>query len=420
MERDGLIELKINLRDYVKYFLNQNPFPAIGVPEDAPKITVDREDIKRRFKNVISEVVTTNKTIITVMVGEYGSGKSHLFKVFRNSINAQLLTKETGAIAVYIKSPGEEFIDFFFSFVDGIGKELLIAQSRQFLRRELYSNPAYLKFIDKQVHDKYNAKTASLDELLLKSQFIDLFRKIRKDRFADVKNLDVPIAFLNLARDEQATKAWRWFLGQHLEKADLSLEGLNVQEQVTSSNAYQMFLDFVCVLRQTGIKHFVFLVDELEKIILLPPAKKVKYQDQLRQMIDDNPVGMCFYFAIAVRQWGALSKEPTALVRRLAANYYILDDFKISETKQLIETYLFTARSEDYSADKIKKIVPKCEPSLYPFTEEAISTISKKSKGVVSNILVLARRSLEVLADNPEKYSVITDELIEKEIPTLQ
>lgn len=70
MEREGLIELKINAKDYTKYFLVQNPFPAVGVPEEFPRITVDRESIKLRFQNVISEVVSTNRTILSVMVGE--------------------------------------------------------------------------------------------------------------------------------------------------------------------------------------------------------------------------------------------------------------------------------------------------------------------------------------------------------------
>jgi hypothetical protein len=417
MEKDGLIELKISVKDYSKFFLVQNPFPAVGVPEEYPRITIDREAIKRRFQNVISEVVTTGKTIITVMVGEYGSGKSHLLKLFRNSVNAQLLTNETGALAIYVKSPGEEFSDFFYSMIDGIGKELLIGQSRRFLTEETYSNPEYGNFIyDSKVHDQYNKRKAALDDILSKSQTVDMFGKIRKERFGDIKNPDVVYAFLNMARVEMATKAWRWFLGQHLEKDETGLGGLNVEQQITAGNAYQTFLDFMNVLRVIGIKYLVILIDELEKITLLSSVKRAKYQDQLRQMIDDNPKGMCLYFAVAPRQWEALTKEPTALVRRLSANWYILDEFRASETRELIEAYLFTSRTPDYSADKIKNISPKCEPSLYPFTDDAVNVISKKSKGVVSNILVLARRSLEILADKSDGFQVVTAELVAKEI----
>jgi hypothetical protein len=133
-------------------------------------------------------------------------------------------------------------------------------------------------------------------------------------------------------------------------------------------------------------------------------------------MIDDNTNGMCLYFAIAPRQWDALTKEPTALVRRLVANYYILKDFQPSETRELIEAYLFSSRTSNYSTEKIKDVAPKCEPSLYPFTTSAVEAISKKSKGVVSNILALARLSLELLEEKPEENQVITPELINAKI----
>ena len=414
MEREGLIELKINVRDYSKYFLSQNPFPAVGVPEEFPRITVDRELIKLRFQNVISEVINTNKTIITVMVGEYGSGKSHLLKLFRNSVNAQLLTRETGALAVYVKSPGEDFSDLFFAIVDGIGKELLVDQINRFLNEELNTSDYSKLIFDTSIRDDYVQKKATIRQILSKSQYIEIFKRISKKYFGQIKSTDAIFSFLNLAHPDNSTKAWRWFLGQRLGKEDL--EALNADQEIDVNNAYQLFLDIVNILRIMGIKHLVILIDELEKITLLPSTKRAKYQDQLRQMIDDNPSGMCFYFAIAPRQWDALTKETTALVRRLAANWYVLDDFKTSETRELIEAYLFSVRTPDYKADKIRNVLPKCEPSLYPFTNDAIDAISKKSKGVVSNILTLGRISLEILQEKPKQYPVVTPELINKEI----
>jgi hypothetical protein len=414
MDKEGIIELKISVKDYSKYFLSQNPFPAVGVPEEYPKITVDRDAIKKRFQNVISEILSTDRTIITVMVGEYGSGKSHLLKVFRNSINAQLLSGEAPTLAVYVKSPGEEFSDFFFSMIDSMGKELLSAQCRQFLAKEIYSKVGYRDFIfDAKVRDQYSKGKASLEDILVKSETNALFRRIHVECFKDIKNADVVFAFLNLARVKMSTKAWRWFLGQHLDRGDVGENGLDIEQQITSDNAYQMFLDFIKILHVTGIKYLAILIDELEKITLLSSAKRAKYQDQLRQMIDDNPKCMCLYFSISPREWDALTKETTALVRRLSANWHILEDFKTPDTRELIEAYVSSSRTDDYSAEKILKISPKFVPSLYPFTEEAVSAIVKASGGVVSAILVLARRCLETLPDRSKEFQVITAELVE-------
>ena len=403
MEREGLIELNIDARDYSKYYLTKNPFPAIGIPEEFPRITIDRETIKQRFQNVISEVINTNRTIVTVMVGEYGSGKSHLFKLFKNSVNAQLLTSKTGALGIYIKSPGEEFSDLFFSIIDGIGKELLLGQVHQFLHRQLYASDNSKLIHNAQVREDYLSQRATVDQILSNSQYISIFNTIYKDNFKEIKNQDLVFALFNLAHNDRSTKSWRWLLGQHLLKDDL--QELNLQQTIQSSDAYQNFLDFVKILRVIGIRYLVLLIDELEKITLLPSTKRANYQDQLRQMIDDNPNGMCLYFAIAPRQWDALTKEPTALVRRLVANYYILKDFQPSETRELIEAYLFTSRTSNYSAEKITDVIPKCEPSLYPFTTLAVEAISKKGKGVVSNILALARISLEILGRKARRIS---------------
>ena len=414
MEKEGLIELKICTKDYKKFFLSKNPFPAIGVPEEFPRITIDREAIKQRFQNVISELINTNRTIITVMVGEYGSGKSHLLKLFRNSVNAQLLTEEVGALAVYVKSPGDEFKDLFFALTDGIGRTLLNNKVQKFLITELYDKEDYCKLIyTNEIKEKYTSRQATVQEILGGSQYLQIFKKIREKRFESIENESMINAILNTAHPDNSRKAWGWLLGEPLNKADM--EKISTEQEITSKNAYQMFYDFIKILRIIGISYLILLVDEMEKITWLPNNKRVKYQDELRQMIDDNQKGMCFYFAIAPRQWDALTKETTALVRRLAANWFILDDFKPSETRQLIEAYLFTCR-ENYTSNQAKKLSSKFDPTIYPFTNESIQIISNRTKGVVSNILSIARIALEILVDKADQYDAITPELIEKEI----
>lgn len=417
MEDTGLIDLKIRLRDYSHLFLTHNPFPAVGVPEDYPRITVDRESIKKRFQNVISEILSTGGTIITVMVGDYGSGKSHLLKLFKHSVNRQLLAKEEKTLAVYVKSPGEDFSDLLFSVVDDIGKNLMTEQARAFLLKELYAIKGYRDLIhDPDVLARYLSNDASLDEILKRIELITLFNRIRREKFTDIRSSDVVFAFLNLACVDNSTKAWRWFLGQNLKRDEMSK--INVEQQISANNAYAIFLDLLKTLRSIGIKYLVLLIDELEKITLLTSTKRAKYQDQLRQMIDDNPNNVCFYFGMAPKQWRDLTSEPTALVRRLSANWHVLDEFKKVDAKALVQAYLFSTRTPDYSAEKIEDFSPKCDPSIFPFTDEAISRITKKSEGIVSNIISLARKALEILLDSTGEQ-VITAELIDKIKPGL-
>ncbi len=252
----------------------------------------------------------------------------------------------------------------------------------------------------------------NIGELLQNSRWLELFRWIKAEYFHEVRSMDVAFAFLTLSHPDYSSKAWRWFLGERLDKGEKEI--LNIETSIDDDEiAYSTFRSLVVLLQVVGIKSIVVVVDELEKITLIHPTKRARYQDQLRRMIDDYPTDMCMYFAIAPRQWELLTKEPTALVRRLAGNWYVLEEFKMDHTKELIEKYLYFARTDNFSSQKAKAKFSNCEPSLCPFTTESINAIQKVSKGLVSSIILLCRKLLEYLYDHQDKYQSITPELVE-------
>lgn len=399
MERTGLIDLKaIKVRNYDKFYLKRNPFPAIGIPEETPLITVDREDVLKRFQNVIMELLNTGTSIITIMVGEYGSGKSHLLKLFKKSVNAQLISEEKSTIAAYIKTPGDDFSDFFYGFVDDIGPHMLNQLSSRFISRTMKFERGLMRHVfDKNVAQSYLSGKLGLEELLEKSEFFDLVDELKTSKFSGL-DFDLSQAFILLSNPKLSSTAWRWFLGEHLDRDEKDL--LHIDALMDEKDPYRLFSDFVELLKIVGNENLVILVDELEKITLLTATKKDRYQDDLRRLIDDHPKNMCFYLAIAPRQWQDLTKEPTALVRRLRGNWHLLEDFKESETRELIERYLYSTRFEQYPGQKIKTSFPSCDPSLYPFSDTALDVISKESKGVVSDILMICRKALEHAVDS--------------------
>ncbi len=405
MEKSDIIDLtNLKPRNYTPFFLKRNPFPAIGVPGDTILITVDREPVIKRFKNVIAELRNNETSIITVLVGDYGSGKSHLLKVFKQEVNKQLLSRENGTWAIYIKSPGEDFRDFFLGFIEDIGRSLLTKYSEEIIREFIEENKSKIANIiyDQKVKTSFTAGNFNLSELLQKSQHLELFRWIKEERFQEIQSTDLVNAFLSLSHPDYTSKAWRWFLGERLggkgEFVETSIED--------DDTAYFTFRNLVDLLRVIGITSLVVLLDELEKITFIDARKRVKYQDQLRRMIDEFPKNMCMYFAIAPRQWESLTKESTALVRRLAGNWYILEEFKMDNTRELIEKYLYSVRVDQFSSKEAKAKFSDCEPSLCPFTTESIDAIQKASKGLVSSIILLSRKLLEYLSDHQEHNSI--------------
>lgn len=411
MERHGLIDLRRpKRRNYDQFYLKRNPFPAIGIPDETPFITVDRENVLKRFQNVIWELQSTSESIIAVMVGEYGSGKTHLLRLFKKSINTQLLTSE-GTLAIYIKTPGEDFSHFFNEFVDDVGLDLLTQLSLNFINKTMKSQHELVKHIfDINMRNSFLAGKLRYKEVMDKVRFLNLADAIKKSKFSRI-NSDLTQAFLSLASHKLSSVAWKWLLGEQLDRSEK--KSLNIDTSIDPKKTYVLFRSFVQLFQRIGIKNLVFLVDELEKITLITKLKKGKYQDDLRRLIDDYPKNACFYFAIAPRQWQDLTKEPTALARRLRGNWHLLEDFKENETRELIEKYLFSVRLDQYPGKKVRASFPSCDPSLFPFTDDAVVTIGKVSKGLVSDILLIGRKALELLCDSKE-YKVVTPELVER------
>lgn len=415
MENLGIIELKKEkARDYTPFFLKGNPFPAVGIPGDTILFTVDREPVIKSFQNVIGEFLNTEASIITVLIGDYGSGKSHLLKLFKHSVNTQLLSQENGTIAVYIKSPGEDFRDFFLEFIINIDWPLFVENSEEVIRKYIEKHKPEVAnlIVESNIKKSFLESKLNLGAFLKNSKFLELFRRIKEDEFHEVHSNDLVFAFLMLSHPDYSSKAWRWFLGGHLdrkEKEEVHVEIL-IEDDV---KAYSIFGDLVKLLQIVGIKSFVILIDELEKITQIETRKKTKYQEKLRQMIDDYPKDLCIYFAIAPHQWGLLTKEPTALARRLAGNWITLGGFEKDYTRELIEKYLFYSRVDKFSSKDAKAKYNDCEPSLCPFTLDSIDAIQKASKGLVSNIILLCRKSLEYFHDNQTNYHSITQQLIE-------
>jgi len=422
MEKEDIIDLlEIPQRDYDNYFLKKNPFPQMGIPGIETPFTVDREKIKKQFVRAIGELRTNKRGSVTVLVGDYGNGKTHLLKVFKENINSQLLSLNSGAtLAIYVQSPGEEFEDLFYGIIEDIGRSLLLTYSQKIIRQYYFEHKQeFLRLIkDGTIRESLDNKNSILSEtvigeLIQNSQYNVIFRNIKEKYFGDVHSNDIIYAFLGLSHPIHSWRAWRWFLGEPLDKSDK--EVFNFESTIKDSKiAYDILKDFLLLLNDVGISSIVVLVDELEKITLLHPSKRTKYQDYLRQIIDDLSQNTVFYFAIAYRQWNILYQEATALTRRLESNWYVLDNFTRDETELFIKKFLYYGRSENYSSEKAFKKFPKCETALCPFTNDSIDAIYTYTKGKLSKIIVICSKLLEFLIDNQDEYNLITKDMVEK------
>lgn len=415
MKDSSIINLeKKRVRQYGELFFRRNPFPSTAIPEKVPALNVDREETIQYFKDTMFALADSPTPFVTVLIGEYGDGKTHLLNLFRHSINSQLLRFDENVestMAIYVRTPGKNFKEFFGEILEDIGRTTLEAVSNKILNDYINENrSAVEKYVVgnvKKIPPKFE-----LADFLRESYALEFFKNVRSNVFSNIEDSDIVFPFLFLSHPDFSSLAWRWFLGEKLSSTEK--ERLKVGSSIENKEkAYKQYKNLLAVLRLVKINSIVLLVDELEKILFIGGLQKGQFYDDLRHLIDDSPEGTAYFFAIAPTQWNDLTKEPFALIRRLSENILTLDRFDQKRTRDLIVEYLQYSRIKEKESE-IKSKFSECKPDAAPFTEEAIKAIFEVREGNVFSTLVLCRKLIDRCIDNIQKSNIITPEMVQE------
>ena len=331
--------LILKRRDYSLYHLLRNPFPYTPIPSNRPEIFVNQEKAISQLIDVVSTTYITGLSCHAVVIGPYGSGKSHTLKYIKKIIDESLKnTENKWCIVCYIPSPGSKFIDIYKEFVESVKINRL----------------------------KRIAETVSLSFL--------------------PHNLTRALQSLN--SDETKPLAWRWILGETLEakkRGRLGVSG-NLDNELALSNMKHI----IQLLRKEESGFVCLLIDELETINELYTYQKQSLFNALRHMIDDNPEGLCTIFACTPAGWDEILNNSMALSRRLSRNLIYLSRLNKKEVTNIIKKYLQTSR--------IKLAMPKTEDThlgLFPFTQDALEEIYQLSMGNVGELVKYCNLALD-------------------------
>lgn len=398
--------------DYSRFGLRVNPFPSIGIPEEIPLTTADREEQKRKFKDALRRTIFEHVSSIMVVTGEYGAGKTHLLRYFKYSVNSNLNAPKNKSLAVYIKSLGLNFRDFYLNFVDELGREFLTNyasdQIGSFLK-ELGDNKARKFVYDPSILAMPDVTDAPVTKFLLGGRYLDLFREMRKRQEQDESSRIINVV-LHLAHPEYAAMAWRWLLGEKVAKDEMNLIDLDyvIEDDRT---AMVSFSAMIGLLLSSGYTTLVLLIDEFENLTLIPTQTRFRYMEEIRQFIDENPGKLVTVFGTTPGAYFTLTQTPSALQRRLSGTESDLGFFSIADIKETITLFLALARPKEVDVDSLVAKHPGTTRATFPFTEAAINTAFTKSRGLVSSVIKICRDSLEVAVDS--KAETIGPEIVD-------
>jgi len=381
------------LRQHFK--LPYNPFPPSGISPDAPEGPPLKDEQGQEIgpqvgRFIMSAYRDRASTQGLVIIGAYGTGKSHLLRLIHNQINEWLGSGDEKALSIYVQRPRVEAQDVNREILRSLGEDTIRKMLWYCMQREIAKDSenqsealAKLRvelegpiFAPKERESSNRvARIFAIDNLQDYRKFLGAYdahgwpRERLRDYFTELftrsletqSPLEVIEAYvaLLLAPDEKSRATWE------------SLLALGKRRKVPLMAAPEFLQDLLSLTRINGYVYTFLLVDEFEEVpsgYLLTRRQKANYMYTLMEMLNKVQVGLGLVLAITPEAWEALTSQAPPLQDRLPTVIH-LGTLNADSIGRLMRFYLGRARQDaDLEAD---------DP-LFPFSERLIDEIANK------------------------------------------
>ncbi len=404
---------------YSQLGLQNNPFPfaSISTSSEVSRLPPISE---KEVKPIIN-FLRTKKPAILKVVGDYGTGKTHLLLWLRETTS---LLGDGRIGAYYVANPGVTPRDLVANLTRTIGDKDLIHRVRQ-LVIEGYKK-AFSEGGLKTVRSLFTTASSTLDEGKL---------------FEKAKELASDDLCLNDAEWTRKTIAFVHSREEFIEFAAKQLANLGIPRGVASELSTFAFSDFdsglkswavltlsrggerftyedhykalVTILINTGFAKVFFLVDELEDVVAsgrVTRRQSSEYLAALRILLDltINEVGIAL--AGNPEAWSRLEELYPALSTRLTYSVH-LTKLTQQDAEELVRNFLRLSRSrkeavvdlEPFTTESIKALLGLCDGNRRVFVslcnealEYAVSKQLKEITGKTIGGLIQSRAQKKV------------------------
>ena len=265
--------------------LRCNPFPRVPVPSYPPKVTYDAQGIVGRILQEALLAYETGATNAVVIVGPYGSGKTH----YMLAALAAIRTKLSNSLPLYVPSPGSSILTVHRALIEAFGP----------------------------------IKLASLAG-------------------DNSHGLDRILKLLN--NEEYSSIAYAWLSGDAIEGKYRYKLGLGTKLDAFSSVILLSEIITRFYEKEKGL--CVLFLDEIESILGLSVVKRDLYFASLRKLFDLAPRGLLVVLSATPAGWDAILSDAYALARRVSRNVIFLKPLTFDQAKELLRLYLSSAGGE--------------------------------------------------------------------------
>lgn len=410
---EDILKLEPAVNKYAPWGIEFNPIPRSGTSNIngsdrvngalAPLNAKVQNEVIRFIKDSLTpnEVDKTDQFISATIVGDYGSGKTHLLMYVRAILNQiRDSHKYLKPYTIYVDNPGGSILEFIGNIISKIGEENM--------RKFVWNHIMAVIMADEEVKGKikYMAPTQGMlfqgegvspdpfneANTISYKKFLDAI--LRNISSANKKKFDIYFSDLVksiLEKDTQDSTVAYYFYD--FISSDFGIN--KTWEALTSGSLRQMsgkefavIKYIVKLLKREGYTHVFILIDEFEDLTAgrLTKAQLDNYVHNLRTLLDQHRE-WCLLFAMNPLALDRLKKVSPPLADRIGVRLIELDNLNTDEAGNLIKSYFTLA---DYKED-------------IPVTPEALAYINELCDGNARRLLKITFTLFEAAAEQGVK-----------------
>ncbi|MFD2420160.1 AAA family ATPase [Amycolatopsis pigmentata] len=358
-----------------------NPFPTQAVATGHETLTLDTAAIRearRLLDEYLSAPATFSRGTVIAVVGEYGTGKTHLVAEMGRHIAGSPRRSLTYTIS--LEASEEGFVALYKSFVRGLDQRDVTRRVREYYA-DLVADELESSELTQALARPLRAGQLDPLELVDRVNLIesDLLARLRS-RLTDVtQKEEFSIALTLLLREGFYDAAWEWFRGG---APDQILVDRGIRDPIATDELVLEAMGVFALLYGRRGHSFVLLIDELHKLLSTarnPAAATIAAVKKLLQVFAAADgllvlVGLEDYIDVV----GKDSVERLGQVIRMAPL-----------TTEDAETYITRA-----------KVAAGGEATLWPFSPDTVRYLLKITDGVARQFIRLChhlyRRAVDV------------------------
>ena len=422
---ENILKLEPEVNKYAPWGIEFNPIPRSGTSNinSSDRVSIALAPLTPKVQNEVIRFIKDSLTpnefdksdqfISATIVGDYGSGKTHLLMYVRAMLNQiRDSHKFLKPYCIYVDNPGGSILEFIGNIISKIGEENMrkfvwnhiievIMADEDVKSKIKYMAPTQGMLFqgEGESPDPFNeANTTSykkfLDAILRnissanKKKFDNYFgEQVKHILEEDTQDSTVAYYFYDfISTDFGINKTWEALTSGSLRQM--------------SGKEFAVIKYIVKLLKREGFSHVFILIDEFEDLTAgrLSKAQLDNYVHNLRTLLDQHRE-WCLLFAMNPLALDRLKKVSPPLADRICVRLIELDNLNANEAASLIKSYFNLA---DYKDD-------------IPVTPEALAYINEICDGNARRVLKITFTLFEIAADKGVK--LLDKKFVENNLP---